>query len=103
MQRSCAETSWAVSSTHVMSSPSVSSVPSHVLLRGQVLHQVIRWLPPPTGAQLPAVHVLPSCTVPARFISQSSRLVAALQALPMPVRQQNGGSRIGSPFFPPLL
>src|SRR5262245_60067083 len=102
MQSSSAAISWAVPSTQVMSSLSVSSVPSHVSFLGHVLHQVIDWLPPPTGSQLPALQVLPFWTVPPMFISQSSRSTATEQLLPV-VLQQKGGSGTGSRLLPHLF
>src|SRR5262245_58864148 len=51
----------------IRSSRVVSAVPGQVSLSGQNSHQVTFWPEPPSEAQLPAVHVLFSTTVPPMF------------------------------------
>src|SRR5207249_1672452 len=91
---SSATISSALESTQSIRFCKVASVPVQSL-SGQIPHQVM-FLLPGVGAQLPALHVFPSWTVPPRFMVQSSRLVATVQLLPVPVRQQKGGLGKGS-------
>ena len=82
----------------------VASVPVQSL-SGQIPHQVI-FLLPGVGAQLPALHVFPSWTVPPRFMVQSSRLVATVQLCGSPPSPACESARLSEcsrpPGFPPF-
>ena len=64
----------------------LTAVPGQLPPSGQFSHHVVE-PPPPTGEQLPALQALFSCTVPPSVIVHSSRVVAAMQELPIPTRQ----------------
>src|SRR5262245_29045465 len=84
-----------VSTQSIRLSSVVTDVPGQVSLSGQLDHHVILCIPG-SGSQVRSMaHVLLFWTVPPS-ISQSSRVAAATQAFPMPIRQQKGTLGTGS-------